>query len=134
MLRIEGEASLARLLRPGLGRVYPGRPGSGSIRRVDRVLPGQLPGGFSLRPVPVPGPGQPGPKSTRRAGPGFKTMLQGAYCIYVGIKWPNCLTLLQGKRSNETWHYYEAADVQGIERIIIYIYIYFFYIYISSKI
>jgi hypothetical protein len=45
----------------------------------------------------------------------------------VGIKWPNCLTLLQGKRSNETWHYYEAADVQGIERIIIYIYIFFIY-------
>ena len=30
MLRIEGEASLARLLRSGLSRVYPGRPGSGS--------------------------------------------------------------------------------------------------------
>jgi len=60
--------------RPGLNRVYPGRPGSGLTCRVDRVQPGQLPSGFLLRPGPVPGPGRPGPGSTRRAGPGFKTM------------------------------------------------------------
>jgi len=80
MLRIEGEASLARLLastllRPGLSRVYPGRLVSGSIRRVDRVSPGQLPDEFLLRPGPVPGSGRPDPGSTSRAGPGFKTML-----------------------------------------------------------
>jgi hypothetical protein len=40
--------------------------------RVDRVSPGQLLGGFLLRPGPVSGPG---PGSTRRAGPGFKTMV-----------------------------------------------------------
>jgi hypothetical protein len=61
--------------RPGLIRVYPDWPGSGSTRRVDRVSPGQLPDGFLLRPGPVPCPGRPGPGSTRRAGPGFKTMV-----------------------------------------------------------
>ena len=49
----------------------PGLPGSPGF---DRVLPGQFPNGFLLRPGPVPGPGQPGPGSTGRAGPGFKTM------------------------------------------------------------
>ena len=44
--------------------------------RVDRVSPGQLLGGFLLRPEPVSGPGRPGPGSTRRAGPGFETMVQ----------------------------------------------------------
>jgi hypothetical protein len=46
------------------GRVYPGRPGSESTCRVDRVSPGQLPDGFLLRPGPVPGPGWPGPGLT----------------------------------------------------------------------
>jgi len=59
--------------RPGLSRVCPSCPGFGSTRRVDRVSPGQLLGRFLLRPGPVPGPGRPGPGSTRRAGPGFKT-------------------------------------------------------------
>jgi len=59
--------------KPGLSRVCPGRPGSGSTLRVDRVLPGQLLSGFLLRPGPVSGLGRPGPGSTRRAGPGFKT-------------------------------------------------------------
>ncbi|XP_024440073.1 MADS-box protein SOC1 isoform X2 [Populus trichocarpa] len=36
--------------------------------RVDRVLPGQLPGRFLLRPGLVPSPGRPGPGSTCRAG------------------------------------------------------------------
>jgi hypothetical protein len=48
----------------------------GSTRQVDRVLPSQLPNGFLLRPGPVLGPGRPGPGSTRRAGPSFKTMVQ----------------------------------------------------------
>jgi len=48
---------------PGLSRVCPGRPGSGSTHRVDRVLPSQLLGGFLLRPGPVLGPGLPGPGS-----------------------------------------------------------------------
>jgi len=68
---------------------------SAGFTRVDRVSPGQLPGGFLLGPGPVLGPGRPGPGSagsrvdppgrsgfqnygpgsTRRAGPGFKTML-----------------------------------------------------------
>ena len=51
----------------------PGLPWSPGFR-VGRVSPGQLPTGFLLRPGPVPGPGRPGPGSTRRAGPGFKTM------------------------------------------------------------
>jgi hypothetical protein len=63
------------IIRPGLSRVYPGRPGSGSTHRVDRVSPGQFPGCFLLRPGPAPDPGRPGPGSTHRAGPGFKTML-----------------------------------------------------------
>jgi hypothetical protein len=45
--------------RSGLSRVCPGRPGSGSTLRVDRVSPGQLSNGFLLRPGPVSGPGQP---------------------------------------------------------------------------
>jgi hypothetical protein len=53
---------------------HPGLPGSVGFR-VDRVSPGQLPDGFLLRPGPVPCPGRPGPGSTRRAGPGFKTMV-----------------------------------------------------------
>lgn len=59
----------------GLSWVYPGQQGFGSTHRVERVSLGQLPGGFLLRPGPVPCLGQPGPGSTRRAGPGFKTML-----------------------------------------------------------
>jgi len=44
------------------------------IDRVDRVSPGQFPSGFLPPPGLVPGPGQPGPGSTRRAGLGFKTL------------------------------------------------------------
>jgi hypothetical protein len=44
--------------------------------RVDRVSPGQFPRGFLPPPGPVPGPGRPGPGSTRRAGPGFKTLIR----------------------------------------------------------
>jgi hypothetical protein len=51
-----------------------GRVSTG-FTRVDRVSPGQLPDGFLLRPGPVPGLDRPGPGSTRRAGPGFKTMV-----------------------------------------------------------
>ena len=52
---------------------HPGLTGwTGS--RVDRVSPGQFPSGFLPPPGPVPGPGRPGPGSTRRAGPGFKTL------------------------------------------------------------
>jgi len=61
--------------RPGLSRVWPGSPGPGLTRRVDRVSPGQLPSGFLPPPGPVPCPGRPGPGSTRRAGPGFKTLI-----------------------------------------------------------
>jgi len=73
---------------PGLVRVCPGRPGHGvdpvfssgfarvarvmgSTRRVDRVLPGCCPRRFFSKPGPVQ---PPGPGSTRRAGPGLKTM------------------------------------------------------------
>ena len=57
-----------------------GLPGSPGFR-VDRVSPGQLPGGFLLRPGPVSGPGRPGPGSTRRAGPSFKTMVTCVLCV-----------------------------------------------------
>jgi hypothetical protein len=61
---------------PGLARV-PGRPaGSTEFHRANS------PAGFYLNPDrsqtrvgPVPDPGRTGPGSTRRAGPGFKTML-----------------------------------------------------------
>jgi hypothetical protein len=52
---------------PGFDRVPvdpPGRPGS----------TGPLPSGFLPPPGPVPGSGRPGPGSTCRAGPGFKTV------------------------------------------------------------
>jgi hypothetical protein len=54
-----------------------GLPGSPGFR-VDRVSPGQLQGGFLLRLGPVSGPG---PGSTRRAGPGFKTMVTCVLCV-----------------------------------------------------
>jgi hypothetical protein len=57
------------------GRVsvrFTGSPGF----RVDRVSPDQLPDRFLLRPGLVPDPGWPGPGSTRRAGPDFKTMYE----------------------------------------------------------
>ena len=50
-------------------------PGSRSTLRVDRVLPGQFSFRVVYQPGPVLAPGQPGPGLTRRAGPGFKTML-----------------------------------------------------------
>jgi hypothetical protein len=50
--------------------------------RVSRVDPAGQPGhtgfffpSFFRQPGPVPAPGRPGPGSTRRAGPGFKTMV-----------------------------------------------------------
>jgi hypothetical protein len=60
--------------RPGLSRVYSGRPGPGSTRQVDQVFPGQLPGGFLLRPGPVPCPGRPSPS--------FKIMLSALWWIW----------------------------------------------------
>jgi hypothetical protein len=57
---------------------------SAGFTRVDRVSPGQLPDEFLLGPGPVPGPGRPGPGSTRRTSPGFKTMLtrKEAFVLY----------------------------------------------------
>jgi hypothetical protein len=52
----------------------PGLKGHGLTLWDDRVSPDQIPGGFFLKPGPVPAPGQPGSGSIRRAGPGFKTM------------------------------------------------------------
>ena len=60
---------------PGLIRVRPSRPGHGSTRRVDRVLPGHCTGRSLDKPKPVQPPGRPVPGSTRRAGPGLITML-----------------------------------------------------------
>ena len=39
--------------------VYPGGPGPGSTRRVNRVSPGQLSSGFLPPSGPVPGPSRP---------------------------------------------------------------------------
>jgi hypothetical protein len=70
---------LPNKIRSGLSRVYPGRPGSGSTRRVNRVSPGQIPRCFLLKPgsagsrVDPPG----------RAGPGFKTMV----CRVIEVHW-----------------------------------------------
>jgi len=60
---------------PGLTWVWPGGPGPGLTRRVDRV-PGQILSGFLPQLGLVPGPGRPGPGSTRRVGPGFKTLIK----------------------------------------------------------
>jgi hypothetical protein len=46
---------------------------------VGRVSPGHLPTGFLLRPGPVPDPGRLGPGLTRRAYPGFKTLVVGLW-------------------------------------------------------
>jgi hypothetical protein len=58
------------IVKKKLIRSHPGWTGS----RVDRGFPGQFPSGFLPPPKPVPGLGRPGPGSTRRAGPGFKTL------------------------------------------------------------
>jgi len=60
---------LTSMNKKKIGRV------SAGFTRIDRVSPGQLPGGFLLRPRPVSCPGRLGLGSTRRAGPGFKTMV-----------------------------------------------------------
>jgi hypothetical protein len=57
--------------RPG----SPGRPGYGSTRRVDWVLPGCCTGRSFNKPEPVQPPGRPGSGSTHRAGPGLITVL-----------------------------------------------------------
>jgi hypothetical protein len=60
--------------------------------QVIRVLLGQLPGGFLLRPGPIPCLGQPGPRSTRRASPGFKTMAKTIKMKIKGL-------IIQGKQN-----------------------------------
>jgi len=52
-----------------------GRPAESTGFQVNRVSSGQLLNGFLLRPGPVPSPGRPGPGSTHRAGPSFKTVI-----------------------------------------------------------
>ena len=64
----------ARQLQKKKVKSQPGLPGSTGFR-VDRVSPGQIPDYFLLKPGPAPSPGRLDPGSTRRAGPGFKTML-----------------------------------------------------------
>jgi hypothetical protein len=64
---------------PGLTRFWPGGPCPGSTHRVDRVSPGQFPSGFLPQLGLIPGSGRPGPRSTRRAGPGFKTLKKNSY-------------------------------------------------------
>jgi len=61
--------------KPGLVRVRPGHPGSGSTRQVARVWPGCCHSRSFIKPGPVQPPGRPGPGSTRRAGPGLITMV-----------------------------------------------------------
>jgi hypothetical protein len=58
------------------------------IKKIDRVSPGfgrvspgQFPSGFLPQPGPVPGSGRPGPGSTHRAGPGFKTLVWIAFTV-----------------------------------------------------
>jgi len=69
--------------RKKIDRVSPG------FDRVDRVSPSQFPSGFLPPPGPVPGPGRPGPGSTRRAGPGFKTLLNSLDLEFVMLKYEN---------------------------------------------
>ena len=59
--------------KPGLVRVRPGSPGS--TRRVVRVWPGCCHSRSFIKPRPVQPPGRPGPRSTRRAGPGLITVV-----------------------------------------------------------
>jgi len=65
---------------------WPGGPGPGSILRVDRVFPDQFPSGFLPSPGMVPGSGRPGPRSTRRAGSGFKTLLISHHQVRIGFQ------------------------------------------------
>jgi hypothetical protein len=55
--------------------------------RVDRVSPAQFPSGFLPKPGLVPGPGRPGPRSTCRTGPGFKTLIQIYYTYVKKLKY-----------------------------------------------
>jgi hypothetical protein len=66
-----------------LTRVWPGGPGLRSTRQGDRVSLGQFPSGFLPSPWPVPGPGRPGPRSTRRASPGLKTLGKNRLVSYL---------------------------------------------------
>jgi len=67
---------------PGFDRVdrVPGRPAGWTGSRVDPPgrpgFAGPTPEQVLPPPGPVPGPGRPGPGSTRWAGPGFKTLFQ----------------------------------------------------------
>ena len=77
-IAMEGETKSKTVAKENKVGSHPGLPGS--TRRVDRVSPGQLPSGFLPPPGPIPGPGRPGPGSTRRAGSGFKTMVYMIIC------------------------------------------------------
>ena len=57
-----------RKKKPGLVRVRPGHPGSGSTRRVAPVWPGCCHSRSFIKPELVQPLGRPGPGSTRRAG------------------------------------------------------------------
>ena len=60
---------------------HPGLAGcTGS--RVDWVSPGQFPSGVLPQPGPVPGPGRPGPGSTRRAGRVLKHCVHQFFLIF----------------------------------------------------
>jgi len=72
---MEGETKSKTVAKENKAGSQPGLPGSPGFR-VDRVSPGQLPSGFLPPPGRVLGPGWPGPGSTRRAGPGFKTLFK----------------------------------------------------------
>jgi hypothetical protein len=58
--------------------------------RVERV-PGQFPSGFLPPPGPVSSPGRPGPGSTRRASPGFKTLIKTKHFLDLVLDWLSTL-------------------------------------------
>jgi hypothetical protein len=64
--------------KPGSQSGLPGPAGS-------RVWPGQFPACFLLRPGPATDLDRPSPGSTRRAGPGFKTLVWSALDVSFNI-------------------------------------------------
>ena len=95
VLGILESQKLRRLMTVKINKKW---PGPGLTRLVDRVWPGQFPNGFLPPPGPVLGPSRLCPGSTRRAGPGFKTLVFRESTLLLSLG----LTFNYGDRHTDT--------------------------------